>query len=38
VLEGVLFLPAYHGGGAVTSLLGLDGAPPRATVRVKAPA
>lgn len=33
VLEGVLFLPAYHDGGAVSRLLARDGA--SAPVRVK---
>ncbi len=38
VLEGVAFLPAYYGGGAVTRLLGRDGAPVAVRVKVAATA
>jgi predicted molibdopterin-dependent oxidoreductase YjgC len=38
VLEGVLFLPAYYDGGAVTRLLARDGSPAPVRVKVAAPA
>jgi hypothetical protein len=38
VLEGVLFLPAYYDGGAVTRLLNRTGAPVAVRVKVAAPA
>jgi predicted molibdopterin-dependent oxidoreductase YjgC len=38
VLEGVLFLPAYYDGGAVTRLLDRSGAPVPVRVKVAAPA
>jgi predicted molibdopterin-dependent oxidoreductase YjgC len=38
VLEGVLFLPAYYDGGAVTRLLDRTGAPVPVRVKVAAPA
>jgi predicted molibdopterin-dependent oxidoreductase YjgC len=38
VREGVLFLPAYYDGGAVTRLLDRTGAPIAVRVKVAAPA
>jgi len=38
VVEGVLFVPSYYDGGAVTRLLGRDGAPVSVKVKVAAPA
>ncbi len=38
VLEGVVFVPAYHDGGAVTSLLHGDGAAVAVQVKVRTPA
>lgn len=38
VLEGVVFIPAYYGGGAVTSLLGGDGEPVAVQLKVRATA
>ncbi|HYM15675.1 MAG TPA: molybdopterin dinucleotide binding domain-containing protein, partial [Dehalococcoidia bacterium] len=36
VLEGVAFVPSYYGGGAITRLLGPDGAPVPVTAQVAA--
>jgi predicted molibdopterin-dependent oxidoreductase YjgC len=38
VLEGVLFLPAYYDGGAITRLLDRTGAPIAVRVKVASPA
>jgi hypothetical protein len=38
VLEGVLFVPSYYDGGAVTALLDANGAPAPVRLRVRTPA